>query len=664
VSTNDEENLRQRAGDAAVIRDAFEAVPTPMAAAEGSGHTIVAANAACRALARQPDLVGKPAWQAFAGFPPQRIADLLDLVYATGEPFSARGWQLLEGHYLDFTLTPWLSPAGVRGVLVTGLEVIDQVQERSVTEPSPIPGDSSRAWRETLAVQEAMLPSELPVLPQVRIAARYLPAGDEPAGGNWFDAFPLLDGQIALMVGDVADRGTAASAAMGRLRSLLRHALTVQPDLAAALGQADRCAASDATLRATTLCIAVLSPADGRFSYATCGHPPPLLVDAAGTTRSLPGTEARPLGTDAVPLTPLAAPADTPSGATFAFRSAVLALGEVLLLYSDGLVKRPGRTLDDGMADLAIVAGDAVANRTLTTWAAGTPAERVGQLAVELLTSTGYVDDVTTLAIWRQPLPLTSLGVEAPAGPDTVNALRRAFSKWLETLGVAFGDRQLAELAIAEVVANAVEHAYQPGRPGPVRLEAVVSPDGHLETRISDRGRWRPPDVSEEVRGQGLSVAAQFAGQLRVIHPPQNASEPHGARGTVVAMRHRLHRQPMLAPLAVRPSGTRVVQPEFAVEVAAAEPAPHVRVSGPVDFTTADQLASRLLAASRAGVLPLTVDLSAVTILAIAGVRVLYETATQLAAHGQELTLISKPRSPAADVLDLARLPRSPRQAP
>jgi len=60
-------------------------------------------------------------------------------------------------------------------------------------------------------------------------------------------------------------------------------------------------------------------------------------------------------------------------------------------------------------------------------------------------------------------------------------------------------------------------------------------------------------------------------------------------------------------------------------------------------------------------VLPLTVDLSAVTVLSIAGVRVLYQTGAQLAAHGHELTLVSKPGSPAAAVLDLARLPRSPR---
>jgi anti-sigma regulatory factor (Ser/Thr protein kinase)/anti-anti-sigma regulatory factor len=663
VSTNDEESLRQRTGDAAVVQDAFEAMPWPMAAVEGPSHTIVAANAACRALAGRPDLIGKPAWQVFQGFTRSQIADSLDLVYATGEPYSARDWPIQGDRYLDLTLTPWLGPGGLRGVLVTQVEVTNRVREGTAAQPPPITEARSRARNETIVVQEALLPSGLPVLPRVRIAARYLPAvADEPVGGDWFDAFALPDGRIALMVGDVADRGTAASAAMGRLRAILTHALTVQPDLAAVLTQADRFAAGDAALDTTTLCIALLDPADGTLSYATCGHPPPLLADSGGTARFLPGTGARPLGVGAA-LSPLSAALPEPSSAGVipVPRSAVLAPGDVLLLYTDGLVERLGRTLDDGMADLAIVAGDSVANRTLTAWAAGTPAERASQLTVELLTRAGYGDDVTTLAAWRQPLPLTSLGIESPADRDAVTTLRHAFGDWLESLGIAFGDRQLAELAIAEVVTNAVDHAYPPGKPGVVRLEAAVGADGYLETRVSDRGRWRIPDISEEDRGQGLSVAAQFADELRVSHPPQDAAEPLGARGTVVAMRHRLYRQPMLTPLAVRPPGTRAAYPPFAVELAMAKSAPLVRVSGPVDFTTADQLFSRLLAACRAGVLPLTVDLSGATILATAGVRILYRIAAQLAAHEQDLTLISVPGSPAAAVLDLAGLPRTPR---
>src|SRR5204862_607610 len=74
-------------------------------------------------------------------------------------------------------------------------------------------------------LQEALLPTALPVLPRARIAARYLVAGQEQAaGGDWFDAIPLDGGAVALVVGDVVGHGLAASAAMGQLRAVLASA--------------------------------------------------------------------------------------------------------------------------------------------------------------------------------------------------------------------------------------------------------------------------------------------------------------------------------------------------------------------------------------------------------------------------------------------------------
>ena len=432
---------------------------------------------------------------------------------------------------------------------------------------------------------------------------------------------------------------------------MLGDALNQEASLSAVLARADRFAAGNADLRAATLCVAVLEPASGRLHYATCGHPPPLVAAPDGSARHLPATGGSPLGIGPVP-------AGDDAGSRAEIGTAVLGPGEVLLLYTEGLVKRPARTLGDGMADLEVVAGDAAANPALAARGADTPAERVSYLTVELLARGGFYDDVTTLAVWRQPEPYPPLDVELTATPGAVSGLRQALDDWLEVLGVAFGDRQLAELSASEAVTNAVEHAYPAGRPGTVRLQAAVGADGYLEIRVSDRGRWRVPDGTEADRGQGLSAAVQFAEELRVSHPPQNAGEPPGARGTVVTTRHRLHRQPMLAPLGASVPAVRAASPSFAVQLTARGPAPRVQVSGPVDVTTADRLADWLFQACRAGVLPLTVDLSAVTILASAGVHVLHRVAAQLAVHGQQLTLVSEAENPAAAVLDLARLPR------
>jgi anti-sigma regulatory factor (Ser/Thr protein kinase)/anti-anti-sigma regulatory factor len=432
---------------------------------------------------------------------------------------------------------------------------------------------------------------------------------------------------------------------MGQLRAVLRHVLTVVPDLTAALGQLDGFAASDPALRAATLCVAVLSPADGTMDYATCGHPPPLVITPAGKARYLPATGTGPLGTGSAPV----------------LGAGELAAGDMVLLYSDGLGERPGRTLAEDMAELAVVAGDAAANRTLPAGPVATLADRVCQLSVELLTRTGYADDVTTLAAQRLTVPARELTVELPAEPGSVITMRRALDDWLDELGVATADRQVVELAVTEAVTNAAEHAYPPGRAGPVRLEAGLGADGFLEARVSDRGRWRAPDPRTPGRGQGLMLAAQLAGQLRVSHPPQEATAPPGSKGTIVTLRHSLHRPAMLASevSAVVPASLASVPFAATLVVtglAAGSPVT-LRVTGPVDVTTAERFVGRLLSACRAGVLPLTVDLTGVTILASTGVRVLHQVRDQLTAHGNALTLVAGPDSAAAAVLDVARLP-------
>jgi anti-anti-sigma regulatory factor len=93
------------------------------------------------------------------------------------------------------------------------------------------------------------------------------------------------------------------------------------------------------------------------------------------------------------------------------------------------------------------------------------------------------------------------------------------------------------------------------------------------------------------------------------------------------------------------------------VDISAAAGAPvRALVGGPVDITTADLLARRLLSVSRGGTVPLVADLTSVTQLASAGVRALYEVSEHLAAHGQELTLVTALGSATQLVLDLVRL--------
>jgi anti-sigma regulatory factor (Ser/Thr protein kinase)/anti-anti-sigma regulatory factor len=497
-------------------------------------------------------------------------------------------------------------------------------------------------------MQEALLPTALPVLPRARIAARYQAAGPEQAaGGDWFDAIPLADGSVALVVGDVVGHGVAASAAMGQLRAVLAELLVAEADLGRVLERADAFAARTPALRAATLVLAVLDPDSGKLRYTTCGHPPPLVIGIDGAARYLAGTGTGPLGIGSPPV--LAASA--------------LAPGELVLLYSDGLIERPGQTIAEGMAELAIVAADAavspVVDGALTAGTDSAAAERVCQQTVERLTYAGHADDITALAAQRLADPVPALHLESPGERASLTLARHAFAGWLSRVDAAADDADALHLAMVEVFTNAIEHAYPRGEPGIIQLDAILGDDGSVECRVTDHGTWRaaePGNPADAGRGHGLMVAGQVVDHMLVSHPPA-ANGAAGPAGTTVTLRRRLLRPVMLASGLVSMRGGAPEGPPFTVQDGHPECATaRALVRGPVDITTADQLARRLLSVSRGGTVPLVADLTGVTQLASAGVRVLYAVSEQMAANGQDLTLITAPGSSAHAVLDLVQL--------
>lgn len=406
-----------------MVHAVFDEMPLLLAALDGPEHVYVAANAAYRAFVGRERLVGRAIRDVLPELAGQQIFEMFERVYATGRAQTAREWRaqidrhgtgVLEEFYADYTVTPRRGPDGeVVGVLVSAVDVTERVLQRRATEQ--LAADAERRGSDArdvvTALQEALLPTALPVLPGARVAGRYLVAAeDQTAGGDWFDVIPLAGGRVALVAGDVVGHGVAASAAMGQLRAVLKHVLATEPSLSAALGQVDGFARSEPALRAATLAVAVLDPATGHLSYATCGHPPPLVVSPDGDTRYLPITGSGPLGT----------------GSALEIAAGALSPGETMLLYSDGLVERPGRTIAEGMAELATVAGDSAAGRALPVGAASSRPERVCQLSVELLTGTGYADDVTALAVERTGGQVADLDLDLEAEPVSVPGARRA----------------------------------------------------------------------------------------------------------------------------------------------------------------------------------------------------------------------------------------------
>ena len=490
-------------------------------------------------------------------------------------------------------------------------------------------------------LQRALLPAGLPVLPEVVIAARYLAADrDRAAGGDWFDAITMPDGGVAVVVGDIVGHGVAATAAMGQLRAVLNELLVAEGRLDVVLERIDAFAARTPALRAATLALAVLDPADGGLQYTTCGHPPPLVVTGSRSTRFLRPAPGGPLGTGGPP----------------AIATDRLARGELLLLYSDGLVERPGRPLADGLTELAAVASEATAGPPLP---AGTPrgtAERLCQLTVERLTRAGYADDVTTLALERLARRLPEVHLTLPAAVGSLTVIRRAIGEWMAEACPADDDQDSVHMAVVEVVTNAIEHAYADREPGLIEFDLALRTDGQLECVVSDYGSWHAPDPAAPDRGNGLMVAEHMTDRMTISHPAESAGAADGAPTTVVRLLHRLSRPASLASEAVPDADPSPAWPRFGVQAMLTAGTAVARVRGPVDIATADEFLRRLLAACRGGTVPLVLDLTTVSYLASAGVSALFRLSDQIGRHKNRLDIVARRGSHVGDVLRIVGL--------
>jgi anti-sigma regulatory factor (Ser/Thr protein kinase)/ABC-type transporter Mla MlaB component len=294
--------------------------------------------------------------------------------------------------------------------------------------------------------------------------------------------------------------------------------------------------------------------------------------------------------------------------------------------------------------ELARVAGDAYANRVFPEHAPSRTAERVCEQSLELLTRvTGYADDITLLATQRVAGP-TPFEWAGEAGADALEQTRRGLGSWLETLDVGAGDQFAVQHAVGELVTNAVEHAYADGG-GPVSVGARLDDTGELLVQVLDEGHWRSPDTGH-TRGRGLAMARSLLDGLTISHDD-------GTNGTTVLASHRLARPAQLltgSGMGQTVGMTSREEVPFAAEVD--DQHGSMAVSGPLDASTAGELRGVLERATRGGTRPVDVDLSGVTLLASAGVQVLYDLLAE-----EQLRVFAPAGSSAQHVMDLVDLP-------
>jgi PAS domain S-box-containing protein len=228
-------------------------------------------------------------------------------------------------------------------------------------------------------LQRSLLPDQLPVVPGIVLEARYLPVTrNMEIGGDWYDAFKLPDGRLAIAAGDVMGKGLTAAAGMGRVRNALRALALTDPRPAAVLAGLDRLfSATELDEQVTTVAYLVVDPVTGEGLAGNAGHLPPLRLRPGGPPRLDTIEAGTPLG--------WASPRQQHS-----FR---LPPGNTVVFYSDGLVENRMRGLDAGLDELLAVAGQAPPE------VIGHPDRLLEYLVDRMLAGYEQDDDVTVLVL-------------------------------------------------------------------------------------------------------------------------------------------------------------------------------------------------------------------------------------------------------------------------
>ncbi|MFJ9520860.1 SpoIIE family protein phosphatase [Kitasatospora sp. NPDC101801] len=310
------------------------------------------------ALREQTFRLGPTALRAVAERTPVLLTFPPGEVPAGVVPAESARW-LAEAHATSLTLLP-LVVDGTTAVLAAaatcqdgpppGAEDVELLRDVLQRAQSALGRtlELQRTRQVALVLQRAML-TDPPTVPGTGITARYQP-GNRAAevGGDWYDAFLLPGGRLALTIGDVSGHDLTAATTMGQLRAMLRslaYNLTDDQTPADVLTALDRAAEGlGVGTFATAVHLHLTRTGPGwRTDWSNAGHPPPLLLPATGEPRFLTAAEAD------VPL------CVAPDRQRHTHR-AELDPGDTLLLYTDGLIEVPGEDLTTGLDRLLAAA--------------------------------------------------------------------------------------------------------------------------------------------------------------------------------------------------------------------------------------------------------------------------------------------------------------------
>ncbi|MGW1804562.1 SpoIIE family protein phosphatase [Streptomyces sp. NPDC002078] len=230
------------------------------------------------------------------------------------------------------------------------------------------------------ALQQTMLPTLPEHLPGLDVAARYRPSRDGlDIGGDWYDAFVMPDGAVALEIGDTQGHDVDAAAAMGQVRASMRAIAAREPDPATVLTRTNELLVTMDAARFASCTMLHIDPDDGQVTGASAGHVPLLYArdDGYHSIRELPGG----------PVLGVLPDTDYNKGIFTLDKDAAL------VMVTDGVVEGPGLTLEAGLERAGTLLGAALHD--------GLNVEETADRILDAAVAVDHLDDVAVLVIRR-----------------------------------------------------------------------------------------------------------------------------------------------------------------------------------------------------------------------------------------------------------------------
>jgi sigma-B regulation protein RsbU (phosphoserine phosphatase) len=266
-------------------------------------------------------------------------------------------------------------------------ELLQLAADRAAAAVQSMAANADRAA--AAALVRSLVPSALPAITGMEMAARYIP-GTGGVGGDWYDVFVLPSGQLCVVIGDVAGSGLPAAVIMGRMRSALRAYALETRDPSEVLGRLERKMLHFEPDALATVLYAVIDPPLDLMHVCLAGHLPPVMARSGQPAEVIQVAGGAMIGIGAGAQRPVTAVPVPP--------------GALLCFYTDGLIERPGRVIDDGLAQLC---------RAMT---AAPPETACAAVMAALVGSEPSRDDVALLMARRQVHPDRGRRLLSPAG--------------------------------------------------------------------------------------------------------------------------------------------------------------------------------------------------------------------------------------------------------